>query len=258
MQDSHNQSDFSDLFYPGTQTLINLYNERDPKKLALLERDITAAVEISTRLVGPIKGDFDVPHTQAIHRELFGQIYPWAGELRTYPLFKKRPDGMTTEFARPDEFRALAASLKSAVAQIRAVDTIAATGFPKQMANVYQILNEMHAFREGNGRTHRLYLAHLASEAGYRLNYDKVEPSAWNHAASMSAQINIGGGERIPGRTDELVKVFEHIASPAQLEKNNAYTQGRSGLKGVHERQVLTLKELTPSSISYGPRNRIR
>ncbi len=31
----------------------------------------------------PIRGDFGIEYLQAIHRHLFQNVYPWAGEIRT-------------------------------------------------------------------------------------------------------------------------------------------------------------------------------
>ena len=36
----------------------------------------------------PFKGRFDLTHRQAIHRSLFGDLYEWAGELRTVDISK--------------------------------------------------------------------------------------------------------------------------------------------------------------------------
>jgi cell filamentation protein len=34
----------------------------------------------------PLKGRFDLAHLQAIHRCLFGDVYEWAGQLRTVDM----------------------------------------------------------------------------------------------------------------------------------------------------------------------------
>ncbi len=36
----------------------------------------------------PIKGNFDLTHLQAIHKKLFGDIYEWAGQIRTVDISK--------------------------------------------------------------------------------------------------------------------------------------------------------------------------
>jgi cell filamentation protein len=36
----------------------------------------------------PLHGRFDLAHLQAIHRYLFGDVYEWAGQLRTVDISK--------------------------------------------------------------------------------------------------------------------------------------------------------------------------
>ena len=36
----------------------------------------------------PLKGDFNLKHLQAFHKYLFGDVYEWAGELRTIDISK--------------------------------------------------------------------------------------------------------------------------------------------------------------------------
>ena len=35
-------------------------------------------------------------------------------------------------------------------------------------------VNYVHPFREGNGRTQMLYLSHLASQAGHRIDIERI------------------------------------------------------------------------------------
>ena len=44
-------------------------------------------------------------------------------------------------------------------------------------------INAIHPFREGNGRTQRLYLEVLAKQAGHELAMDRIDPKAWNDAS---------------------------------------------------------------------------
>lgn len=43
----------------------------------------------------PIQGNFDLRHLQAIHQRLFGDVYEWAGQLRSVEIQKG-----STAFAR--------------------------------------------------------------------------------------------------------------------------------------------------------------
>lgn len=247
---------FEALFYPGTKTLINNLGIRDADQLAQVEKSITAAATYDLLKLNPVKGGFDLEHMQEIHRRLMGEVYPWAGQVRDFPLFKKRPDGFTTEFSRPEEIEVLNQKLQAIASATEGFSRIPSGRYVSTIAETYQLANEMHPFREGNGRTQRIFLSYLAEKAGYDLRYSAVAPEAWNYAASMSARMNIGNGERIPGRTVELEKVFTHISQP--LRPMNAYQQGREGLSS-NQSQVLTLAELAPNfRPSYSSSRRLR
>ena len=256
MSGDTSESKFEALFYPGTQTLINHFGVKDPQKLAQLERDHSAAAALDAKLLNPVAGNFDLQHMQEIHRRILGDVYPWAGQVRDYPLFKRRKDGFVTQFARPDEFPKIAQDLVKLINSTEKFSAIPPGRYVEQISRVYQIVNEMHPFREGNGRTHRLYLDYLAERAGYQLQFSKVTPEAWTHAASMSARISIGNGERVEGRTQELQKVFAHISSPV-AGKTNSYLRGREGLAPEGPKQILGLADLNVASRSYKSTRRL-
>lgn len=256
MNGDTSQTRFEALFYPGTQTLINHFGVKDPQKLADLEREHSSAAALDAKLLNPVMGDFDLKHMQAIHRRIFGDVYPWAGQIRDYPMFKKRDDGFVTEFARPDEFPRIHQALAKIMDDTAKFAAVAPGHYVEQISRVYQLVNEMHAFREGNGRTHRLYLDYLAQSAGYQLQFSKVSPSAWAYAASMSARISIGNGERVEGRTQELQKVFGHISSPIG-RNTNSYLRGREGLAPEGPKKILELADLNSPARSYRSTRRL-
>jgi cell filamentation protein len=64
------------------------------------------------------------------------------------------------------------------------------------LAYYHAEINEVHPFREGNGRALRAFLRQLAREAGYRLDWTVVSPEE-NHAAALAAH----GGDLEPLRT---------------------------------------------------------
>jgi fido (protein-threonine AMPylation protein) len=255
--DDKNAADsFQALFYPGTQTLINHFGERDPHKLASLERAHAMAAGLDARMFNPIRGDFDLKHMQAIHERLFGGVYPWAGQVRDFPLFKRRADGLTTEFARPNELPLIDAELRLIMQRTSSFRNLQPGHFVEEIARVYQLANQMHPFREGNGRTHQLYLEYLADRAGFDLDFSRVEKAAWNYAASTAARIRLGEGEYVPGRTDELHRVFAHITQPPE-QRAGSYHIGRERLAPGPAGEKLTLKDLNPTLSGYVPRRRL-
>lgn len=65
----------------------------------------------------------------------------------------------------------------------------------------YERTNELHPFREGNGRTQRVFLAQLAENAGHRLDFAAVDPDELMIATIFSVQ----------GVEEPLLNVFEQI-----------------------------------------------
>ncbi|HLA49160.1 MAG TPA: hypothetical protein VJY84_01285 [Candidatus Saccharimonadales bacterium] len=60
---------------PSTGILRNLLGITDANELAKAEANLTA-VAIAALAEEPVPGDFDLAHLRAIHKQLFGAIYP--------------------------------------------------------------------------------------------------------------------------------------------------------------------------------------
>ena len=68
--------------------LKNVPGYTDQAKLDKFERFTTAAAAVELEL-NPVRGSFDRAHFQQIHKRLFEEVYPWAGEPR--PTDLRRP-----------------------------------------------------------------------------------------------------------------------------------------------------------------------
>ncbi len=238
-------------FYPGTSTLVNLINERDPVRLQNFEhrKTMEAGLALSKN---PIQGDYGLEHMAKIHHALFKDVYPFAGEVRDFGMRKKRiNDPVTSRFARPDEFPILNTLLKERVVDVLALKNEDFVRNPKQhqqafvdgISKAYETANELHPFREGNGRTQRVWLNQLAKEVGWQLDYSKIEPRAWNYAAAQSTPGEING-QHVAGKVDKLQQVFGHIAVHEKA-LHNPYIQGKLGDLAPKQR-VLEVGELSP------------
>lgn len=75
--------------YSGTAILRNKFNIRDSSVLSKVERRITEAklVLLQTRQLP--RGHYDLKHLQAMHKYLCGDIYDWAGEIRSAGFISK-------------------------------------------------------------------------------------------------------------------------------------------------------------------------
>lgn len=154
--------------YPGTHVLVNKYGVKDAQQLETLERNATLLSIIDIRKRG-VTGQFDTDHIRALHKELFEDVYGWAGEFRSIYLYKGG-----TDFVAPDK---IPAALEKLYAEIREQDYF--RGLPQRetaghLADVICRLNDIHPFREGNGRTQRLFTEQLAANAGYELDFSKI------------------------------------------------------------------------------------
>lgn len=83
----------SDPFIDKNGILINKKGIKDQNELDRIERAVSyiKAVELKNN---PVKGKFNLAHFQAIHKYLFGEIYPWAGKIRDGYLQKGEQDFM--------------------------------------------------------------------------------------------------------------------------------------------------------------------
>ena len=97
---------------------------------------------------------------QVIHRYLFEDIYPFAGEIRTVNVAKGN-----FRFAPP---MYLQAALDN-------IDKMPQSNFD-EIVEKYVEMNIAHPFREGNGRSTRIWLDHiLKTEIGKVVDWSKVD-----------------------------------------------------------------------------------
>ena len=97
---------------------------------------------------------------QTIHKYLFGDIYDFAGELRTVNISK-------------GNFRF--APLMYLESALENIDKMPQSNFD-EIVEKYVEMNIAHPFREGNGRSTRIWLDHiLKNEIGKVVNWSKVD-----------------------------------------------------------------------------------
>ncbi len=155
--------------YPNTEVLRNKLNIKDIKKLQIYEAKITAAKSLGLRKKG-ITGDFDVKHIKQIHKYLFEDIYPFAGEFRTENIAKG-------EF-RFAQFEYIETELESLLNKLKKEEYLQGLNkkdLATKLAYYLAELNVLHPFREGNGRTNREFIRQLALKNGYQLDLKKVK-----------------------------------------------------------------------------------
>ena len=162
--------DYDNLYcYKDSIVLKNKLNIKDKDKFFKAEREITS-LRTTQSLVNPIKGNFDEDHLKAIHRFLFSDIYEWAGEIRTINISKG--NSFCQALYIEDFLKKLFKELKNE----SYLDNLPKEELIKRLSYYLGEINAIHAFREGNGRTQRLFVTYLARRQGYDLQFANVEP----------------------------------------------------------------------------------
>ena len=195
----------ADDCYPGTFCLINKYGIRDEKELSLLESGITAAKSIEL-LQNPFSGKFDFDHLKAIHKYLFDDLYEWAGKIRTVNL-----SGKGTSFADAADIEYMAENCFRRLKEENYFLDLPFDQYAEQIADFYNVLNMIHPFREGNGRTQRCFMTQLIQKAGYDIDFSEIDSDELMIATIYAAQ----------GIKDLMVAFFQNNLSELEEQKHD-------------------------------------
>ena len=136
-------------------------------------------------------------HYLAIHRFLFEDIYDWAGELRTVEISKKG-----TTFANTAELENLCINCFERLKKLNYFKGLEFPEFVENIVDLYCVTNKIHPFREGNGRTQRIFISQLIRYNGYDIDFSKIDTDELMIATLHSAS----------GIRDYLTDIFtKHI-----------------------------------------------
>lgn len=233
--------DFVDPYLePATGILRNNLGITDQPTLDVAEADLVEARRVQM-ILRPVKVTGDLRQLQAIHGQLFQDVYDWAGQLRTVDMRKGRD--ADAEFFMPvsrlESGAGFAFAELADEKQLRGLDR---DRFVGRLAHHYDQVNYLHPFREGNGRTQRIFWTQIAAAAGYDLDWSKVT-GAQNDQASRDAmerrdfaglrtmfdqivQPATPGGLITPERLEQL-RVFASMGGPATPARGISSTAAR-------------------------------
>lgn len=166
--------------YPGTNILKNKLDLHDSNKLFELERQIVLAKSYILRQNLKIQ-TFDKRHFINIHKFLFEDIYPFAGQFRTENISKGNFTFANWEFIE-SELDKLLEQLKNE----NYLKDLNKEQTSKRLAYYLSEMNVLHPFREGNGRTIREFIRELAYKNGYLLDLQQVTPQEFFYASIKS------------------------------------------------------------------------
>ena len=181
---------------PVTGVLYNKPGLGTAAGLETAEREITHAALILLDET-PVPASYGLPHLRAIHQRIFGDLYEWAGQLRTVTIAK---DAM---FCLPQYIESSSTVI---FRELRGEEFLRGPGrdaFTRRLACFRGEVNALHPFRDGNGRAQRAFFGQLARDAGYTLAWQHLD-AARNVAAS--AAIMRGDPEPMRDMLDTLVR----------------------------------------------------
>lgn len=167
---------------PDTGVLRNSVGAGDREELARAEADLVFArtVQLDSSEIAETR---DLAELQAIHRHLFQDVYPWAGEVRTVDI-RITAEGFLPVVALDRAAGIAAMDLKSE----RYLRGMPREQFVARLAHHYDQFNYIHPFREGNGRTQRVFWSRVARTAGWELDWTRVDGKINDHASQVAAE----------------------------------------------------------------------
>ena len=179
--------------------LRNLLNAQNSEELREREAQIVFANE-TTLSLSRIPRLNNLAEVCAIHRHLFGDIYDWAGEVRTVDI-TKNSDG-SDFFLIVSKITDAGQYVFSELASENYLKDLPRVEFINRLSYYYDQLNYIHPFREGNGRTQRAFWSRVASDAGHVLCWNEVGADENNEASRVAANdMDLSG----------LIRMFERV-----------------------------------------------
>ncbi len=179
--------------YPNTEVLKNKFGIRDSERLLEIEKTITLGAwqDIREGKI-KIKKTFDYKHLKSLHKELFKDLYDWAGKERAVDISKPGTLFCRAMFIEEEAKRIFNNLKKDNFLK----DIKDKSKFSEKLGQLFLDINMLHPFREGNGRSQRLFIGDLAKENGYYLEWTNI---------SKEEMIQISKNDNVK----EVAKIFK-------------------------------------------------
>ncbi|MBQ9022010.1 MAG: Fic family protein [Eggerthellaceae bacterium] len=200
-KETYSYEDDERYVYDNTDVLVNLFDIKDWAHLSEIERSISG-VRYAELEELPIEGAFNLEHLCAIHRHLFGDIYPWAGKVRAKGFIAKG----NSLFCSPEFIIPYSDELFRGLKNEKYLKELDRDKFINRLAFYIAEINALHPFREGNGRTQRAFINQLARNAGWELNFSDINPNELREAYIESMHIS----------TEHIERLLDEHVTPAR------------------------------------------
>lgn len=188
-------TEWADYEFPGSPVLRSrVYDAEHPDGLDDPDR-LRAVVQDLSRLrlvelaIAPVTGVFDFHHIKELHRRIFADVYPWAGEQRVGPdtaMIRFAPDAVNfapgdpaapmIKYAYPSgpEIAEAASALFAQLEYLSRRTSGAQEELLDIMAELGAELFALHPFRDGNARTIWAYGVELDESLGLEVDFSQM------------------------------------------------------------------------------------
>lgn len=168
--------------YPNTTVLVNKLGIQNQSELNSVERQFVL-LKSSQAEQETIFKNIDFNFYKKLHKQLFGDLYEWAGTVRSMNISKKG-----TIFCNFEDIERIGTLKFQRLAEQNYLKGLTKSRFIDELTEFYHDMNMLHPFREGNGRTLRLFITLLVRNAGYTLNFSDCDNDLLMIATIKAAQ----------------------------------------------------------------------
>lgn len=172
--------------------LRNFFQSKDIAKVKELEHaSFQGNIERAMKALAKIEF-IEYKHVLDIHRTLFSEVYPWAGQDRsiTSPGLNIKKSGYHRMFAHPLDVRR---AMDYALQQSREFVC-------ERPGELMGLLAHAHPFLDGNGRTIMILHSEILHRVGLRVDWEKTDKTAY--LTSLTIELNDPG----KGHLDEYIR----------------------------------------------------
>ncbi|AQX27883.1 MULTISPECIES: BID domain-containing T4SS effector [unclassified Bartonella] len=207
--------------YPRSFVLKNKHGITDEKILSMVSGHHTVRAILNLHHE-TLPEHFDSSYLKYIHKCLFGNTFEWAGNTRDVaftfadgtsaimPTMRKM--NSKNSFAKGERIAKELQNLDKILAECNNLQGLSRQDFVHKATGVFTFLNYIHPFRDGNGRTQRMFFEKLAEAAGHQLDFSVVTAKRM----VISTMISITDSGNI-GDISAVRHMLEDISNPENV-----------------------------------------
>ncbi|ATO57487.1 BID domain-containing T4SS effector [Bartonella sp. 1-1C] len=214
-------SSYDNYIYPASHVLKNKYGIIDSDNLSMVSGHHAAKAIVNLHHE-PLPERFDSFYLRYIHKRLFENTFEWAGNSRNFPFTFN--DGTTAiiqtmkkvnsddQFLESKKIAQYLDNVDQTLAEQNNFQGLSRQAFISKAASMFALINYIHPFRDGNGRTQRVFFERLAEAAGHQLDFSIVTAERMRVCSILSMVRS-----NVMGDIGAMKHMFEDISNPEKV-----------------------------------------